>query len=89
MGPNPFGGGVRVTVQNLWQMPVQLPARVDHGSRGGSDIHILSVLYGPLPGQDVDQGDTARQGLRRETARWHWRFGCCRIRALKVGGLNM
>ncbi|KDQ28581.1 hypothetical protein PLEOSDRAFT_1063445 [Pleurotus ostreatus PC15] len=58
----PHAGGVRVTLQNLWQKPVQLPVKVDHGSHGGGDTRMLSVLFGPLPGQAVDQGDAAKQG---------------------------
>ncbi|KDQ30062.1 hypothetical protein PLEOSDRAFT_185773 [Pleurotus ostreatus PC15] len=39
-----------------------LPVKVDHGSHGGGDTRMLSVLFGPLPGQAVDQGDAAKQG---------------------------
>ncbi|KAJ8515636.1 hypothetical protein ONZ45_g6981 [Pleurotus djamor] len=58
----PHSGGVRVTLQNLWDRPTDLPVKVDHGSHGGGDKRMLSVLFGPLPGQEAEKGDAAKQG---------------------------
>ncbi|KAF9490986.1 NAD(P)-binding protein [Pleurotus eryngii] len=73
----PHAGGVRVTLQNPWQKPTQLPVKVDHGSHGGGDTRMLSVLFGPLPAQAVDQGDAAKQGPteRRRAGAGGWVVG--------------
>lgn len=58
----PNAGGVRVTLQKLWEQPQQLPVKVDHGSHGGGDSRMLSVLFGPVPGEQADTGDASKQG---------------------------
>ncbi|KAL0947853.1 hypothetical protein HGRIS_013915 [Hohenbuehelia grisea] len=58
----PHAGGASVTLHRLWQKPESLPVVVDHGSHGGGDSRMLSVLFGPLPGEQHDEGDAAKQG---------------------------
>lgn len=57
--PNP--GGVKVTLQRLWEEPVDLPVEVDHAAHGGGDTRMLNVLFGPKEGEAGDQGDAAKQ----------------------------
>ncbi|EJD48688.1 NAD(P)-binding protein [Auricularia subglabra TFB-10046 SS5] len=58
----PHAGPARVTLQKLWQKPQQLPVEYDHEGHGGGDARMLSVLFGPLPGAQPEQGDAAQQG---------------------------
>ncbi len=58
--PNP--GEATIKLHNLWQEPEFLPIKMEHGSHGGGDRRMLSVLFGPLPGEQVDTGDASKQG---------------------------
>lgn len=57
--PNP--GEATVKLHKLWQKPEYLPIKMEHGEHGGGDRRMLSVLFGPLPGEEVDTGDASRQ----------------------------
>ena len=59
--PPPNPGEATVKLQRLWQKPELLPITMEHGSHGGGDRRMLSVLFGPLPGEDVDTGDASKQ----------------------------
>ncbi|EIN09348.1 oxidoreductase [Punctularia strigosozonata HHB-11173 SS5] len=58
--PNP--GPATVRLHPLWRAPEVLPVEYEHGEHGGGDRRMLSVLFGALPGEEVDQGDAAKQG---------------------------
>ncbi|EPQ51785.1 oxidoreductase [Gloeophyllum trabeum ATCC 11539] len=58
----PNAGGATVKLHKLWQKPVLLPVQVEHGEHGGGDRRMLSVLFGPQPGEEVDTGDASKQG---------------------------
>ena len=64
-------GGTKITLHHLWQPPknIPLPITYNHPGHGGGDGRILSVLFGPKPGEKVDQGDAAKQkaGVRDGT----------------------
>ena len=57
--PNP--GEATIKLHRLWQQPELLPIKMEHGEHGGGDRRMLSVLFGPLPGEQVDTGDASRQ----------------------------
>ncbi|KAI0340250.1 NAD(P)-binding protein [Trametopsis cervina] len=57
--PNP--GEATIKVHKLWQKPEFLPVKMEHGDHGGGDTRMLSVLFGPLPGEVVDTGDASHQ----------------------------
>ena len=57
----PHAGDIKVTLQKLWEKPVQIPVEVDHSGHGGGDKRLLSVLFGPLPGEEVETGDAAQK----------------------------
>ena len=59
--PPPHPGGARVTLHRLWQQPEDLPITMEHGAHGGGDTRMLSVLFGPRPGEAADTGDASRQ----------------------------
>ncbi|KAF8869060.1 oxidoreductase [Infundibulicybe gibba] len=64
--PLPHIGDVKVTLQKLWEKPVQLPVEVDHGSHGGGDERMFNVLFGPLPGQSEEVGDASKQSANEQ-----------------------
>ncbi|EJU03256.1 oxidoreductase [Dacryopinax primogenitus] len=57
--PNP--GPSRVTLHPLWEPARELPIVAEHGSHGGGDKRMLNVLFGPRPGESVDEGDASKQ----------------------------
>ncbi|KIK62937.1 hypothetical protein GYMLUDRAFT_41216 [Collybiopsis luxurians FD-317 M1] len=61
-GSLPHVGPTSVTLHPLWEKPVMLDIEVDHGSHGGGDRRMLSVLFGPTAGEAVDSGDASKQG---------------------------
>lgn len=56
-------GGASITVHKLWEPPqaIPIPATYDHAGHGGGDVRMLSVLFGPRPGEEVDKGDASKQ----------------------------
>lgn len=63
-------GGARISVHPLWEKPHEVPVVYEHAGHGGGDARMLSVLFGPRPGEEVDKGDAAMQkaGVRDGTA---------------------
>ncbi|KAI0088397.1 NAD(P)-binding protein [Irpex rosettiformis] len=57
--PNP--GEATIKVQNLWKRSELIPVKYEHGEHGGGDRRMLSVLFGPLPGEQADTGDASKQ----------------------------
>ena len=64
-------GGAKITLHHLWQPPknIPIPSTYNHAGHGGGDMRMLSVLFGAQPGEEVDQGDAAKQkaGVRDGT----------------------
>jgi len=58
----PNAGEVSVILHKLWEKPQKLPVQIDHAGHGGGDARMLSVLFGPVPGEKVDTGDASKQG---------------------------
>lgn len=58
----PHAGEVKVTLQHLWEKPQDIPVVFDHAGHGGGDARMLSVLFGPLPGDVAETGDASKQG---------------------------
>ncbi|THH31701.1 hypothetical protein EUX98_g2457 [Antrodiella citrinella] len=59
--PMPNPGGATIKVHRLWQKPEFIPVVMEHEAHGGGDRRMLSVLFGPLPGEQVDTGDASKQ----------------------------
>lgn len=57
--PNP--GEATIKLHKLWQKPELLPIKMEHEAHGGGDRRMLSVLFGPQPGEAIDTGDAAKQ----------------------------
>ena len=64
-------GGAKITLHHLWQPPknIPIPSTYNHAGHGCGDVRMLSVLFGARPGEEVDQGDVAKQkaGVRDGT----------------------
>ncbi|KAL5486049.1 hypothetical protein ACEPAI_7093 [Sanghuangporus weigelae] len=62
-------GSVRISVHPLWQRPREVPIEYEHAGHGGGDSRMLSVLFGPRPGEESDKGDASEQkaGVRDGT----------------------
>lgn len=64
-------GGAKIILHHLWQRPkeIPIPSSYNHAGHGGGDVRMLSVLFGARPGEEVDQGDAAKQkaGVRDGT----------------------
>lgn len=58
----PHAGHARVTLQNLWGKSQDIPVHYDHAGHGGGDDRMLSVLFGPAPGEEPETGDASKQG---------------------------
>jgi hypothetical protein len=58
----PNAGDVSVILHRLWEKPQKLAVQIDHAGHGGGDARMLSVLFGPVPGEDVESGDASKQG---------------------------
>lgn len=58
----PNAGHASVKVHKLWQKPEEIPVEYEHGDHGGGDRRMLSVLFGPQPGEQIDTGDASKQG---------------------------
>lgn len=54
-------GGAKITVHNLWSRPRDIPVQYNHAGHGGGDARMLSIIFGPRPGEEVDKGDAAKQ----------------------------
>lgn len=63
-------GGVRIIVHPLWSKSRDILVEYEHEGHGGGDARMLSVLFGPRPGEEVDKGDASKQkaGVRDGTA---------------------
>ncbi|TCD62053.1 hypothetical protein EIP91_007529 [Steccherinum ochraceum] len=59
--PMPNPGDATIKVHRLWQKPEFIPVVMEHEAHGGGDRRMLSVLFGPLPGEQVDTGDASKQ----------------------------
>ncbi len=57
--PNP--GPASVILHPLWQKPIELPVKYEHGNHGGGDGRMLNVLFGPTEGEEVEAGDASKQ----------------------------
>ncbi|KAJ7703004.1 NAD(P)-binding protein [Mycena rosella] len=57
----PNAGDATVTLHRLWQKPTILPVKYDHAGHGGGDARMLSVLFGPAPGESAETGDASKQ----------------------------
>jgi hypothetical protein len=57
----PHAGEAKVMLQRLWEPPQDIPVHYDHAGHGGGDDRMLSVLFGPAPGEQVDTGDASKQ----------------------------
>jgi hypothetical protein len=64
--PPPNPGEATVKLHRLWQKPEFLPIKKEHGSHGGGDTRMLSVLFGPLQGEQVDTGDASKQSANEK-----------------------
>ena len=60
--PMPNPGDATIKLHRLWQRPELIPVKMEHEAHGGGDRRMLSVLFGPLPGEQVDTGDASKQG---------------------------
>lgn len=62
-------GGAKISVHPLWTRPYDVPIKYEHAGHGGGDARMLSVIFGPRPGEQVDTGDAAKQkaGVRDGT----------------------
>jgi hypothetical protein len=57
----PHPGTAKVTLHPLWTTSRELPVEVDHEAHGGGDTRMLNVLFGPKEGEQVEEGDAAKQ----------------------------
>lgn len=62
-------GGAKIIVHPLWSRPREVPVAYTHAGHGGGDARMLSVIFGPKEGEQVDTGDAAKQraGVRDGT----------------------
>jgi len=62
-------GGAKIIVHPLWSRPREVPVAYTHAGHGGGDARMLSVIFGPKEGEEVDTGDAAKQraGVRDGT----------------------
>jgi len=81
----PHSGGVKVRVQRLWQKPEDIPVVFDHAGHGGGDARMLSVLFGPLPGQEPERGDASKQGANERDGAMALAVGLLANESFKTG----
>jgi len=81
--PNP--GDVAVTLHKLWQKPVALPVEYDHAGHGGGDARMLSVLFGPLPGEAAERGDASKQSANERDGAMALAVGLLANESFKTG----
>jgi hypothetical protein len=87
--PAPNLGPSRVSIHPLWQPSRTIPLEgiVQHRSHGGGDIRMLNKLFGPRPGEKVEEGMPASKLLVRLMGRRRLLWDLRPIRALWRGGL--
>ena len=81
--PNP--GEATVKLHRLWQKPELLPIKMEHGEHGGGDRRMLSVLFGPLPGETVDTGDASKQSASERDGAMALAVGLLANESFKTG----
>ena len=83
--PPPNPGDATVKLHRLWQQPELLPIKMEHGEHGGGDRRMLSVLFGPLPGESVDTGDASRQSANERDGALALAVGLLANESFKTG----
>lgn len=81
----PHAGEVSVTLHKLWEKPEVLPVVFDHAGHGGGDARMLSVLFGPAPGEKMETGDASKQGANERDGALALAVGIMANESFKTG----
>ncbi|KAJ7902093.1 NAD(P)-binding protein [Mycena olivaceomarginata] len=81
----PNAGDATVTLHKLWQKPEVLPVKYDHAGHGGGDARMLSVLFGPAPGEAAETGDASKQGANERDGAMALAVGLLANESFKTG----
>ncbi|KAJ6594098.1 NAD(P)-binding protein [Mycena capillaripes] len=81
----PNAGDATVTLHKLWQKPEVLPVKYEHAGHGGGDARMLSVLFGPEPGQEAETGDASKQGANERDGALALAVGLLANESFKTG----
>ncbi len=81
----PHAGDVSVILHKLWEKPELLPVKVDHAAHGGGDVRMLSVLFGPIPGEQADTGDASKQSANERDGALALAVGLLANESFKTG----
>lgn len=81
----PHAGEVEVKLHKLWEKPEILPVVFDHAGHGGGDARMLSVLFGPAPGEQEETGDAAQQGANERDGAMALAVGIMANESFKTG----
>jgi hypothetical protein len=81
----PNAGEATVTLHRLWKKPEKLPIKIDHAGHGGGDARMLSVLFGPTPGEVADTGDASKQGANERDGAMALAVGLLANESFKTG----
>ncbi|KAF7376364.1 putative oxidoreductase YteT [Mycena sanguinolenta] len=81
--PNP--GDATVTLHKLWEKPQVLPIKYEHAGHGGGDARMLSVLFGPPPGEQAETGDASKQGANERDGAMALAVGLMANESFKTG----
>ncbi|KAJ7594766.1 NAD(P)-binding protein [Mycena floridula] len=81
----PHAGGVKVTLHKLWQKPEDIPVVYDHQGHGGGDRRMLSVLFGPAPGEAIETGDASKQSANERDGAMALAVGLMANESFKTG----
>ena len=81
----PHPGEATIKVQNLWKKAEIIPVKYQPGEHGGGDSRMLSVLFGPLPGEDADTGNASKQSANERDGALALAVGLLANESLKSG----
>ncbi|KAF7321796.1 putative oxidoreductase YteT [Mycena kentingensis (nom. inval.)] len=81
----PNAGDATLMLQRLWEKPEYLPVVYDHAGHGGGDKRMLSVLFGPLPGEAAETGDASKQSANERDGAMALAVGLLANESFKTG----
>lgn len=83
----PNAGEPRISLHPLWQPPQEIKVDFSHEGHGGGDKRLLSTIFGPLPGDKVDENPASQMASTEMDGAWALAVGLAANESIETGKL--